>query len=294
MTDAESAAPRATVDPTHYLLGHTEDELRRLDIQGELYRGTTVRAFREAGIGGGMRVLDIGCGTGDVSLTARQLVGTGGAVLGVDRGPEALRTAKEKAAEVGADNVHFVVSEILDFESPEPFDALVGRFVLMHQPDPAAALRAAARHLRPGGVVVMIESFMELIRTGGHSEPHSPLYDEIVQFKSDVVRGAGADLGAGGRLRTTFEAAGLPAPACQLEARLEGGEGSPYYEYIEQSVRSMLPEARRLGIGGFGGGEVDGLAERLRSEVVTLGSSLVAWPVVVATARTLQQGGAAG
>jgi len=269
----------------HYLLGHTVAELRRLDIQGDLYRETTVRAFRDGGIQPGMHVLDLGCGSGDVSLTAAESVGPGGRVLGVDRGAEAIAVARDKAAALGLDQVSFEQAEILDFERPALFDAIVGRFVLMHQPDPAAVLRNAVRSLKPGGPVVFIESHMKLLCTGGHSAPHSPLYDDVVRYKCAVVSGAGADLEAGGRLRTTFLGAGLPAPTCRLEARLEGGPDSPYYEYVEQSVRSMLPEAHRSGVDASSLGDVDTLAERLRQEVERLGAQLVVWPVVVALGR---------
>lgn len=267
----------------HYLLGHTENELRRLDVQGDLYREATVRAFRDAGIRAGMRVLDIGCGSGDVSLTVGDLVGPEGRVVGIDRGKDAVARARSKAEARGLTHVAFEVTEIADYRTDTPFDALVGRFVLMHQPDPASALAAAARAVRPGGSVVMIESFMRLLEEGGHSEPHSPLYDEIVRFKCDVVRGAGADLGAGGRLRSTFVAAHLPPPKCRLEAPVEGGPDSRYYEYVEWSVRSMLPEAGRLGLDAFSATNVEGMADRLRDEVLSLGSSLIAWPIVVAT-----------
>lgn len=272
-------------DPPHYLLGHTERELSRLDLQGELYRDATMRAFGEAGIGPGMRVLDLGCGSGDVSITVGRLVGPSGEVLGIDRGEGAVEDATRKARAAGVDHVRFRRSEIEDFEPDEPFDALVGRFVLMHQPDPGRTLRAAARHVRSGGVVVMIESHMELLRSGGHSAPHSPLYATIVAFKSAVVAGAGADLHAGGRLGTTFAEAGLPEPRCRMEARVEGGPDSIYYDYVEQSVLSMLPEARLHGLDTFDEESATGLGNRLRDEVVRLGASLVVWPVVSAAVR---------
>ena len=135
-----------------------------------------------------MRCLDIGCCAGEVSLTAAEVVGPSGRVLGIDRGPDAIATARAKTT-VGA-GVSFELSELDAFERSGHFDAIVGRFILMHQPDPVAVLRSLLASLRPGGVVVIVESWMELIRTGGHSEPLSPLYDEIVQWKSAVGRGA--------------------------------------------------------------------------------------------------------
>lgn len=269
----------------HYLLGHAENELRRLDLQGALYRETTRRAFVEAGVKPGMRVLDIGCGTGDVTLTVAEIVGTDGGVLGIDRGAEAIATARSKAAALGLGHVDFEVTELEDFERPAAFDAIVGRFILMHQRDPASVLRHLARSVRPRGFVSIVESWMELLRTGGHSQPHSELYEEIVRWKSAVVEGAGADLHAGGRLRTTFVDAGLECIGCRMEALVAGGPDSPYYEYVEESVRSMLPEAARLGLEGFTEATVNGLADRLRQEVVATRGSLLAWPVVAGQAR---------
>lgn len=266
----------------HYLLGHGESELRRLDLQGDLYRDITRRAILGAGIGRGMRVLDIGCGTGDVSLLAAEVVGTKGYVLGIDRGGEALAAARGKAERLGVGHVDFELHEIGRFELSSAFDALVGRFVLMHQPEPAATLASAVRALRPGGIVALIESYMELLRGGVHSEPHSHLYDRIVRFKCDVVRAAGADLRAGARLRSTFVSAGLPPPTCRLEAPLEGGPDSSYYGYVAESVRSMLPEAERSRVTGFSSKDVDDLERRLRDEVVAADGVVVAWPVVVA------------
>jgi SAM-dependent methyltransferase len=248
----------------HYLLGHAERELRRLDLQGALYRDITERAFRAAGLTPGMAVLDVGCGTGDVALTAADIVGPRGSVLGVDRGADAIETARGKARSAGLERIAFEQAELERFERP------------------------VARSVRPGGPVVLIESWMEVLCSGAHSDPHSPLYDRIVRWKCAVVGGAGADLRAGGRLRTVFARSGLPDPTTRLEALVAGGPTSPYYEYVEESVRSMLPEARRLGLGGFDESSASGLAARLREEVLATDGSLLAWPVVTAWSRTAE------
>ena len=67
-----------------YILGHSAQELARLNAQARLVEPITRRFFQEAGIGAGMRVLDVGSGAGDVALLAAELVGSSGTVVGVD------------------------------------------------------------------------------------------------------------------------------------------------------------------------------------------------------------------
>jgi ubiquinone/menaquinone biosynthesis C-methylase UbiE len=269
-----------------YVLGHSDSELERLDLQGVLYRDATRRAFVDAGVAPGMAVLDVGCGTGDVSLLAAELVGPGGSVIGVDREADAVEAARARAEARGAANVEFRVAEIGEGVEAASVDALVGRFVLMHQDDPARALGRAARAVRPGGSVAMVESNMTSLLDAPHSWPQSPLYDRIVRWKCSVVGGAGADLEAGLRLARTFVDAGLPEPATRLEALVVGGSETPFYRYMAESVRSMLPAARRLGVMGFNESDVDALAGELRAEVVASHGVLVCWPVVAAWCRT--------
>jgi len=66
------------------------------------------RAVLEAaGLARGMRVLDIGCGAGDLSFLAAEVVGRSGSVLGIDRAPEAIAAAKARARERGLKRVRF-------------------------------------------------------------------------------------------------------------------------------------------------------------------------------------------
>jgi SAM-dependent methyltransferase len=64
--------------------GFGADELARLEAQGAAMAPATRMIFTEAGIRPGMRVLDLGCGAGDVAFLAAELVGPGGSVLGID------------------------------------------------------------------------------------------------------------------------------------------------------------------------------------------------------------------
>jgi hypothetical protein len=73
------------VSCTKYILGHSPAEIQRLMSQAVMLRPITERLLRSAGIEPGMRVLDIGCGAGDVSMLAAELVGSTGSVVGIDR-----------------------------------------------------------------------------------------------------------------------------------------------------------------------------------------------------------------
>jgi cyclopropane fatty-acyl-phospholipid synthase-like methyltransferase len=79
-----------------YVMGFTESEVQRLTDQGRLAAPYTRALLLEAGVGPGMRVLDVGCGAGDVSLLAAELVGPSGEVVGLDINARALELARAR------------------------------------------------------------------------------------------------------------------------------------------------------------------------------------------------------
>ncbi len=102
--------------------------------------------------GPGCGILDVGCGTGSLSLL---LASAGHAVTGIDFAPAMIDVARSKGANHG---VTFLVQDATGPQfAPASFDVVLGRQVLWALPDRASALRNWASLVRPGGSVVLVE-----------------------------------------------------------------------------------------------------------------------------------------
>jgi SAM-dependent methyltransferase len=103
-----------------------------------------------AGIERNMRVLDVGCGTGVVALTAARI---GARVTGSDLTPKLIERARENSKIMGLDIAWDVGdAEALPYKDGE-FDAVVSQFGHMFAPRPEVALREMLRVLKPGGTI---------------------------------------------------------------------------------------------------------------------------------------------
>ena len=114
-----------------YVLGHSEQELQRLRRQALLIEPATREFLSEGGIGAGMSVLDVGSGAGDVAFLASALVGEAGRVIGTDKAPAAVNAASMRARERGLRNVSFREGDPAHMRFDRPFDAVIGRYVLL-------------------------------------------------------------------------------------------------------------------------------------------------------------------
>ncbi len=263
-------------DEPAYFLGHSDAEVDRLTLQHELYRDTIEIVLRRAGLASGMRVLDIGCGGGDVSLLAADIVGPSGLVLGIDRSAEAVTAARRRVDAAGIRHVQFAVSEFDAFSTDLPFDALIGRFVLMYLSDPAATLRALTRHLRADGIVAFQE--MEMRTARGY--PDAPLFQRCVDWYATAIERAGFESGMGGKLFATFQDAGLTPAQMTAAAKIEGGRDSIGYELMAGNIRTMLPLLSRLKVVTAAEVALETLADRLRHEAVDGGRCLM-FPLLI-------------
>src|SRR5215467_15846591 len=110
----------ASSSTSQYVLGSTDAEQERLIRQAARLDPYTERLFREAGMGPGQRILDIGSGVGDVAMLAARLVGPSGEIVGVERDARSIARARARVAEAGLHNVTFMQSDVSQVTSVRP------------------------------------------------------------------------------------------------------------------------------------------------------------------------------
>jgi len=250
--------------PRSYALGHSSQELDRLSRQAEAFGPFTRALFEQAGIVSGMRILDVGSGSGDVAFLAAEMAGPAGEVIGTDLAPAAVEHANARARSRGAANVRFVQGNPAEVTFPQPFDAVVGRLVLMYCPDPVDILRKLARHLRPGGLIV----FQEFDLANARSLPPAPAFDRALVWVKRTLAATGARTQLGLELYPLYVAAGLPGPSMRMDSMVGGGPDFGGHEIVADVVRSLLPAMEKLGIVTAAEADVPTLAARIRDDVV--------------------------
>jgi ubiquinone/menaquinone biosynthesis C-methylase UbiE len=270
------------MDNPTYVLGHSEQELQRLHRQALLIEPATRLFLGEGGIGPGMHVLDVGSGAGDVALLVAELVGETGAVIGTDKAPAAVATASTRAREQGRRHVSFREGDPAHMRFERPFDAVIGRYVLLFQSDAVAMVRRLLRHLRPGGLVLFHEPDWQSAR----SIPSVPTYDSCCRWIQQTFARAGTDSNMAGRLYRTLVGAGLSAPTMRMQTFIGGGaQCAGYLQAVADLVGSMLPSMVQLGVASAAEIDHPTLAERMQGETVSSGSLIIGRSEIGAWAR---------
>jgi ubiquinone/menaquinone biosynthesis C-methylase UbiE len=275
-TESSSAASGST-----YVLGHDDAEVQRLLLQGRLYDDYTEDALRLAGLRPGMRVLDVGCGPGDVSFIAARLVGPTGKVLGVDAAPEMIELARARAVEQGLSAVHFMRAAIDAIALDEPVDAVVGRLILMHLPDPAAALGQLSTWVRPGGVIAFSENDI----TGARSIPDMPLFGQVTAGIVRAFEAMGLSPQFGTTLHTVFADAGLGAPHLTLGTPIGTAAETNILAYAAEVWRLVSPIAQQMGFAIDELADIDNFVPRLREEALAVNALIAMPPIITAWAQ---------
>jgi SAM-dependent methyltransferase len=270
-----------TPSASTYVLGHEDVEVQRLLLQARLYDGYTEHALRLAGLRPGMRVLDIGSGPGDVSFVAARLTGPTGSVLGVDAAPAMVELASARAAEKGLSTVHFTQAAVDAIDLDEPVDAVIGRLILMHLPDPAATLRHLSSLVRPGGVI----AFSETDIAATQSIPDMPLFTRVTDGIVHAFEAMGLSARFGTTLHRVFADAGLGAPRLTLGTPIGTAADTDMLAYAAEVWRLVLPIAQQSGFATDGLTDLDEFVPQFRREALAADALITMPPIITAWAE---------
>lgn len=153
----------------------------------------------------GMRLLDVGCGPGTLTVDLARLVAPG-EVVGVDVSAEVVAEATAYAVEAGASNVSFTAGDLRDVDlAAASFDVVHAHQVLQHVRDPIGLLVTMKALAKPGGVVAARDS----IYSSFGWYPTDPRLDRWLEIYLAVTKRNGADADAGTRLLAWARAAGF-------------------------------------------------------------------------------------
>jgi 2-polyprenyl-3-methyl-5-hydroxy-6-metoxy-1,4-benzoquinol methylase len=270
-----STAPQGST----YVLGHADAEVQRLLLQGRLYDDYTEHALRLAGLRPGMRVLDIGCGPGDVSFVAARLVGPTGTVLGVDAAPTMVELARARAREKGLSTVYFTLDAVDTIVPDEPVDAVIGRLILMHLPHPAATLRRLSSFVRPGGVVAFSENDI----TATRSIPNIPLFGQVAAAIVRAFEAMGLSAAFGNTLHSVFADAGLGAPRLTQGTPIGTAADTDLLAYAAEVWRLVSPVAEQHGFAIDA--DIDTFVRQFRQEALAVDALITMPPMITAWAQ---------
>jgi ubiquinone/menaquinone biosynthesis C-methylase UbiE len=255
-----------------YVLGHSDQEVVRLRAQARLLESVTRGFLLEAGITPGMRILDVGSGAGDVAFLAAELVGSSGSVVGTDRESAAVAAASAGARKRNLGNVSFREGDPVAMSFEQPFDAVVGRFVLLFQADASAMLGGLVRHVRRGGVVL----FHEPDWTSARSMPAAPTYDRCCRWLQEVFRLSGTDTNMAEKLYHIFVRAGLRAPSMKMQSFIGGGAASDVFiDALADLTSTLVPAMEALGVATRAEIDAQTLAARMKREVSATDSVII-------------------
>ncbi len=168
-------------DQKYFLQIGNRDRLR-LNIICRLYNPRALAFLQQAGLKSGMRVLEIGCGTGEMAIEMAKIVGPTGSVVATDIAPEQLDIAKELADQTGVSNIEFkqldMDNDLKQFSNE--FDYIYGRWVIEFSNDTNSVLGNLMQALKPGGIIAY--EGVDVSDTEYFTYPDAPVVNQWAQL----------------------------------------------------------------------------------------------------------------
>jgi ubiquinone/menaquinone biosynthesis C-methylase UbiE len=183
--------------------------VRRLRLLHQVYGPGTEAMFARLGLRDGLRVLEVGCGSGNIACWVAERVGPNGSVLGIDNSAGQVEQARQQAKDRGLRNAEFQVADAYSPRLPEAaFDLAYCRLVLMHLTHPRDALQIMRSLVKPGGTVAC----EEMDETVALCYPPSDAVNQFYKLTMALGERMGDHFELGASLHRMFAEVGFTQP----------------------------------------------------------------------------------
>jgi SAM-dependent methyltransferase len=232
-------------EPDGYVLAREDSEYARLDRQAAVWEEVTRTTLARAGLSMGQRCVDVGCGTGSVMRLLGAGVGPSGSVLGVDLDERIGRLTLDilEREQPGRHAFMHLDLNASDGIPGAPYDLVYTRLVILHMPDPVATLRKLWAAVAPGGVLVVMDFDLSVIR----GVPSNPRIERGVDVMRAIFSRAGRDISIGVNLPVHFGAAGIGVPDRADVAGMIVPIGMAM-SLLRSALRSLKPAGVAMGV----------------------------------------------
>ena len=235
----------SATEEREYVLGTRDDEVQRLGFQHAVWREVTARLWDAARFAPGERILDLGCGPGYGTMELAQLVGSTGAVIGVDVSRRFLSVLQATVQALTLRNISWHESDVHALPLADAsVDGVFARWVLSFTASPGDVLGDVARVLRPGGRVAVLDyaNYAAFAMA-----PGSSAVDRVIAATGQSIDNAGGDFNLGRRLPTLMVEAGLEVISLEPVSRIARPD-SALWQWPATFFANFLPVLEQSGL----------------------------------------------
>ncbi len=242
----------------------------------------TRKLIERGEIKSGMKILDLGCGEGNVTFLLSNYVGSEGIVVGIDSNENAIDNAKKKSKELGLSNLYFIVGDITqDFKIEHSnFDVIIVRRVLMYLSNPQSTIATAIKYLKPNGIFLAQENNISQTPIGLESMPHHKKINDLIR---KTLERENVNFNVGFELNTILTNTGLKVENVWAEAVLSTPNQPTPWSFLAHVMKNRMLTHKV--ISDVSELELETLGERLTNERMENSRTFISDLVFCAVAR---------
>lgn len=185
---------------------------KRHRITLEILESSTTALLQKIAFPDGMRGLDLGCGTGEVTFQLARRTGREGKIIGMDQDADNIRNAQEKQRKAEIRNVQFVWKNITEWQETERYDLVYSRFLLNRLKQPLTTLEGIYKSLKSGGMAVV----EDMDCSNYYCHPACYAFDRYLELFTEAKKRQGTDPFIGHKLWSQLRAAGFQKIQVQM------------------------------------------------------------------------------